>query len=227
MKDAHCGPYQVVVIGAGFGGLYAARALAKKNVRVTVVDRRNHHLFQPLLYQVATAALTPADIAYPIRTILRRQKNAEVLLGEAASIDKAAKRVVLADGATLPYDYLIVATGATHAYFGHDEWMRPAPGLKTLEDAREIRRRILLAFEKAERERDPARRKELLNFVVVGGGPTGVEMAGAIAEIARHVMVEDFRIIDPREARILLVEAGPRVLHTFPEDLSRYAHRSL
>jgi len=219
-------PRRVVILGAGFGGLSAARALDGAPVEVAVVDRRNHHLFQPLLYQVATASLSPGDIAYPIRSILRRQANARVLLAEAAAIDAAAREVLLADG-RLPYDYLIVATGARHAYFGHDEWEPYAPGLKTLEDAIEIRRRILLAFEKAERETDPVRRRALLTFVLVGGGPTGAELAGAIAEIARHVLVLDFRSIDPRDARIVLAEAGPRILPTFPEALSRKAKAEL
>ena len=202
---------RVVIVGAGFGGLAAARALADAPVRVTVVDRRNYHLFQPLLYQVATAALSPGDIAYPIRSVLRHQTNANVLLAEVVGIDVARREVRLADG-MLPYDFLIVAAGAGHAYFGHDAWEKDAPGLKTLEDAIEIRGRILLAFEKAERETDPSTRRDLLTFVIVGGGPTGVELAGAIAEISRHVIVSDFRSIDPREARIVLVEAGPRLL---------------
>lgn len=216
----------VVIVGAGFGGLYAARALRNAPVRITVVDRRNHHLFQPLLYQVATAALSPADIAHPVRSILRGQRNAAVLLAEAVSIDRAAREVVLADG-RLPFDYLLLATGARHGYFGHEEWETRAPGLKSLEDALEIRRRILLAFEKAERETDDAKRRALLTFVVVGGGPTGVELSGAIGEIARRVLVSDFRVIDPREARVLLIEAGPRILPSFPERLSRKAEASL
>ncbi len=216
----------VVIIGAGFGGLYAARALNDAPVEITVIDRRNHHLFQPLLYQVATAGLSPGDIAYPIRAVLSRQENARVLLAEARAIELAGRRVLLKDG-ELHYDFLILATGVSHAYFGHDDWARFAPGLKTLEDALEIRRRILYAFELAEREPDEARRRALLTFVVVGGGPTGVEMAGAIAEIARQVMVRDFRAIDPREARVILVEAGPRVLPAYPEDLSEKAQSSL
>jgi len=221
MKAPH-----VVIVGAGFGGLTAARALAREPVRVTVVDRRNHHLFQPLLYQVATAALSPGDIAYPIRSILRRQANATVLLADVLRVEPEARRVILDEG-SLDYDYLIVATGARHSYFGHDEWEAVAPGLKSLEDAIEIRRRILLAFEKAERETDVERRRTLLTFVLVGGGPTGAELAGAIAEISRHVLVSDFRSIDPREARILLLEAGPRILPTFPEELSSRAAESL
>jgi NADH:ubiquinone reductase (H+-translocating) len=216
----------VVVIGAGFGGLAAARRLGRAPVRLTVIDRRNHHLFQPLLYQVATAGLSPGDIAYPIRSILRRQSNTSVLLADVVSIDTARREVRLADG-VLSYDYLILAAGAGHAYFGHDDWEANAPGLKTLEDAIAIRRRILLAFEKAERETDPAVRKDLLTFVIVGGGPTGVEMAGAIAEISRHVLVSDFRAIDPREARIVLVEAGPRILAAYSEKTSQRAEQEL
>ncbi|HEV8232654.1 MAG TPA: NAD(P)/FAD-dependent oxidoreductase [Thermoanaerobaculia bacterium] len=216
----------VVVVGAGFGGLNAVRALRNAPVRVTLVDRRNHHLFQPLLYQVATAALSPADIAYPVRSIVRRQRNVAVLLAEAVSIDRPARELVLSDG-RLRFDYLVLATGASHAYFGHDEWEKNAPGLKTLEDALEIRRRILLAFERAEREPDETRRRTLLTFIVVGGGPTGAELAGAIAEISRDVLVSDFRAIDPRESRILVLEAGPRILPSFPEDLARKAQESL
>jgi NADH:ubiquinone reductase (H+-translocating) len=216
----------VVVVGAGFGGLKAVRALRAAPVRVTLVDRRNHHLFQPLLYQVATAALSPADIAYPVRSILRRQRNASVLLAEAVAVDRRARELVLSDG-RLRFDYLVLATGARHAYFGHDAWEESAPGLKTLEDALEIRRRILLAFERAERETDESRRRALLTFVVVGGGPTGVELAGAIGEISRQVLVPDFRAIDPREARILVLEAGPRILPSFTEDLARKAEESL
>ena len=216
----------VVVVGAGFGGLNTVRALKSSNVRVTVIDRRNHHLFQPLLYQVATAALSPADIAYPIRSILRAQKNATVLLAEAVSVDRSAREVVLSDG-RLGFDYLVLANGVRHAYFGHDAWETSAPGLKSLEDALEIRRRILLAFERAERELDVARRRALLTFVIVGGGPTGVELAGAIAEISRHVLVRDFRSIDPREANVQVLEAGPRILPTFPPDLAVKAKRAL
>ncbi len=216
----------VVIVGAGFGGLAAARALARAPVRVTVIDRRNHHLFQPLLYQVATAALSPGDIAYPIRSILRHQANATVLLADVLEVEPEARRVVLDEG-SLNYDYLIVATGARHSYFGHDDWEAAAPGLKSLEDALEIRRRILLAFEKAERETDLERRRTFLTFVLVGGGPTGAELAGAIAEISRHVLVSDFRSIDPREARVLLLEAGPRILPTFPAELSGRAAESL
>jgi len=214
------------VVGAGFGGLNAVQALARAPVRITVVDRRNHHLFQPLLYQVATAALSPADIAYPIRAILRRQKNATVLLADAVSVDRSARELVLSDG-RLGFDYLVLATGVRHAYFGHDSWEKSAPGLKSLEDALEIRRRILLAFERAERETNAERRRALLTFVIVGGGPTGVELAGAIAEISRHVLVSDFRAIDPRESSILVLEAGPRILPSFPPGLAGKAQRAL
>ncbi len=220
-------PHHVVVVGAGFGGLEAARGLADAPLRVTVIDRRNHYLFQPLLYQVATAALSPADIAYPIRSILRRQKNADVVLAEVRSVDPARREVTLADGSLLGYDTLVVAAGARHAYFGHEAWEARAPGLKSLEDALEIRRRILLAFEEADRASDPARRRALLTFAIVGGGPTGVELAGAIAEISRHVLVADFRHVDPREARIVLVEAGPRILPTYSETSSENARAEL
>ena len=214
------------MVGAGFGGLNAVLSLARARVRVTVVDRRNHHLFQPLLYQVATAALSPADIAYPIRAIFRKQENATVLLAEAGSVDRSARELVLSDG-RLGFDYLVLATGARHSYFGHDSWEPRAPGLKSLEDALEIRRRILLAFERAERERDRERRRALLTFVIVGGGPTGVELAGAIAEIARHVLVREFRSIDSRESSIQVLEAGPRILPTFPPDLAARAQQAL
>jgi NADH:ubiquinone reductase (H+-translocating) len=202
--------------------------LADAPVRVTLVDRRNHHLFQPLLYQVATAALSPADIAQPIRSVLRGQPNVEVILARVNTIDVAAKEVVLdEDAGRLPYDYLILAAGANHAYFGHDGWAPDAPGLKTLEDALDIRRRILTSFEEAERESDPARRKALMTFVVVGGGPTGVEMAGAIAEIARFSLARDFRHIDTRDAKVILIEAGTQLLTAFPDRLSRHALRDL
>ena len=217
---------RVVIVGGGFGGLYAARALRREPVQVTLVDRRNHHVFQPLLYQVAMAALSPGDIASPIRWILRRQSNVEVLLAEATGVDLDGKQLRLADG-VLDYDFLIIATGATHAYFGHDEWRRVAPGLKTLEDALEIRRRVLIAFERAERESDPAKRAALLTFVVIGGGPTGVEMAGALAEISRQSLARDFRHFDPGSAKILLLEGGPTVLSAFPEDLRLAALRDL
>ena len=216
----------VVIVGGGFGGLYAARAFKGQPVQVTIVDRRNHHVFQPLLYQVATAALSPGDIASPIRWILRRQQNVEVLLAEAAGVDKAANRLLLTDGA-VPFDFLILAAGATHAYFGHDEWRSAAPGLKTLEDALDIRRRVLLAYERAEREPDAARRKALLTFVVIGGGPTGVEMAGALAEISRQSLARDFRHFDPSSARIILLEGGPSVLSAFPEPLQQAAMNDL
>jgi NADH dehydrogenase len=217
----------VVIVGGGFGGLYAARELDGAQVRVTVLDRRNHHLFQPLLYQVATAALNPSDIAAPIRSILRRQRNALVLLGEAAAVDVPGQRVILADGGALAYDYLILATGATHSYFGQDGWAAHAPGLKTIEDALDIRRRVFLAYEAAEREADPARRREPMTFVIIGAGPTGVELAGALAEISRHAMSHDFRRIDPGRARIVLVEGLDRVLPTYPPALSAKARGQL
>jgi NADH dehydrogenase len=217
----------VLIIGGGFAGLSAARALRRADVRVTLLDRRNHHVFQPLLYQVATATLSPSDIAAPIRWILRRLKNVRVLLGEAARIDVDARRVELADGGSIDYDWLIVGTGASHAYFGHADWEPHAPGLKTLEDAIDIRRRILIAFERAEREEDAARRRELLTFVIVGGGPTGVELAGTLAEIARQTLRDEFRSIDTSRASIVLVEAGPTILPTFPEPLRDAARRSL
>ncbi|MBI2567389.1 MAG: NAD(P)/FAD-dependent oxidoreductase [Candidatus Schekmanbacteria bacterium] len=216
----------VVIVGGGFGGLYAARALRRAPVRITVVDRRNHHLFQPLLYQVASAALNPSDIAYPLRATLRRQRNAQVILGEARRIDTSTRLVHL-DGDVLSYDYLILATGATHAYFGHDEWAPYAPGLKTIEDALEIRRRVLLAFEAAEREPDPEARQAWLSFVIVGAGPTGVELAGALSEIARHALARDFRDIDPTHARVVLVEGGSRVLPAFSAAHSGKAEEQL
>ena len=217
---------RVVILGGGFGGLFAAKALKHAPVWVTVVDRKNHHVFQPLLYQVATAGLSPGDISSPIRWILHRQRNVQVYLGEAREVLVAARRVRL-DIGELPYDHLIVATGAGHAYFGHDEWADHAPGLKTLEDAMRIRRRVLLAFERAESTRDRARRARLLRFVIVGGGPTGVEMAGALAEIARHTLAREFRHFDPGSAHILLLEGGPSVLPTFPEPLRENALKSL
>lgn len=217
----------VLIVGGGFGGLSAAKALRGRAASVTLLDRHNYHLFQPLLYQVATATLSPGDIAAPIRWIFRRSPNIRVLLGEASSVDMANRRVVLTDGADLAYDFLIVATGSSHTYFGHDDWARFAPGLKTLEDALEIRKRVLLAFERAERETDPARRQELLTFVLVGGGPTGVELAGTLAEIARQTLRHEFRSIDPGRARIVLVEAGPTILPSFPERLRQAARTSL
>jgi NADH dehydrogenase len=216
----------VVIVGAGFGGLEAAKKLACENVQLTVVDRTNYHLFQPLLYQVATAALSPADIAAPVRAILHKCKNVEVILAEVQSID-VNKRIVHAGELDLAYDYLILATGARHSYFGHPEWERLAPGLKSLEDAVEIRRRILLAFEYAEKISDPAARAAALTFVIIGGGPTGVEMAGAIAEIARYTLARDFRHIDPSSARVVLIEGEPQVLATFPEDLRVSAMKQL
>jgi NADH dehydrogenase len=217
----------VVVVGGGFGGLYAARVLAQYALRVTLVDRQNYHLFQPLLYQVATAALSPGDIGEPIRAILRKYRNMRVLLAEATSVDLAQKVVELSDGSHLDYDYLLLATGASHSYFGHPEWEPLAPGLKTLEDATEIRRRVLLAFEAAEREEDPTERQALLTFVVVGAGPTGVELAGAIAEIARHTVRYDFRAIDPTQAHVILLEGTSRVLPPYPTDLSARAEEQL
>jgi NADH dehydrogenase len=217
----------VVIIGGGFGGLSAARTLRNADVRVTLIDRRNHHVFQPLLYQVATATLSPSDIAAPIRWILRRISNVRVLLADASRIDVNARRVELSDGAALDYDWLIVASGSSHAYFGHSDWEPNAPGLKTLEDAIAIRRRILIAFERAEREEDARRERELLTFVIVGGGPTGVELAGTLAEIARQTLRDDFKSIDTARARVVLVEAGPTILPTFPEKLRNAARRSL
>ena len=217
---------RVVIVGAGFGGLEAAKKLACEKVRVTVIDRTNYHLFQPLLYQVATAALSPADIAAPVRAVLSKCKNMEVTLAEVQSIDVNAKKVRMVDG-EIDYDYLILATGARHSYFGHPEWEKLAPGLKSLEDAVEIRRRILLAFEYAEKITDEATRKAAMTFVIVGGGPTGVEMAGAIAEIARYTLAKDFRHIDPSQARVILVEGEPKVLATFPEDLRDSAMKQL
>ena len=217
----------IVIVGGGFAGLYTARGVRHLEADVTLVDRHNYHLFQPLLYQVATAALNPSDIAAPIRGILRRQKNLSVILGEATSIDVANRRVQLADGASLTYDHLVVATGATHSYFNHPEWEHHAPGLKTIDDALEIRRRVLSAFEAAERETDPERQQALLTFVVIGAGPTGVELAGALSEIARQTMIRDFRHIRPESARIVLIEGQDRVLPVYPPDLSEKARKQL
>jgi NADH dehydrogenase len=217
---------RVVIVGAGFGGLAAAKTLDNAPLEITVVDRRNYHLFQPLLYQVATAGLSPADIAWPIRSILHEQKNLVVLMDEVDGVD-TARREVVCTGRRLPYDYLILATGARHAYFGHDDWEPYAPGLKQIDDATSIRRRVLLAFERAEAADDPAEQERLLTFVVIGAGPTGVEMAGSLAELAHRALARDFRHINPRRARILLVEAGPKVLATFPEELSDYSCRVL
>ena len=223
MQAAH----HFVIVGGGFAGLWATRALASAPVRITLIDRHNHHLFQPLLYQVATAGLSAPDIAAPLRHILRKQANVEVRLAEVAAIAPQEKHVVLADGTTIAYDALLLATGATHAYFGHDEWARHAPGLKTLDDALQLRRHLLLAFERAEAETDPGKRAAWLSFAIVGGGPTGVELAGTLAEIARHTLKNEFRNIDPSQARVRLVEAGPRVLASFPDTLSEKARRQL
>jgi NADH dehydrogenase len=217
---------RVVIVGAGFGGLNAARALAKAPVQITVIDRRNYHTFQPLLYQVATAGLSPGEIAAPIRSILRSHKNVEVLMAEVTGFD-LEYRTVGTPEAQIPYDYLIVAAGASHAYFGHDDWEPYAPGLKTIEDALEIRRRVLLAFELAEREAAASETATPLNFVVVGGGPTGVELAGTLAEISRHALAHEFRSIDPSRTHVVLIEGGPRVLAAYPEDLSRSAQEQL
>ena len=223
MQAAH----HFVIVGGGFAGLWATRALASAPVRITLIDRHNHHLFQPLLYQVATAGLSAPDIAAPLRHILRKQANVEVRLAEVAAIAPQEKHVVLADGTTIAYDALLLATGATHAYFGHDEWARHAPGLKTLDDALQLRRHLLLAFERAEAETDPGKRAAWLSFAIIGGGPTGVELAGTLAEIARHTLKNEFRRIGPSQARVRLVEAGPRVLASFPDTLSEKARRQL
>jgi NADH dehydrogenase len=217
---------RVIVVGAGFGGLAAAKALAGVPVQVTVIDRNNYHLFQPLLYQVATAGLAPTDIAWPIRAVLRRQRNAQVLLGAVTGVDLAKRNVLLGER-RVPYDYLVIATGAHHSYFGHDSWESVAPGLKTIDDATAVRRRILMAFEEAECTSDVAEQRRLMTFVIVGGGPTGVELAGAIAELARVALAEDFRRIDLKQTRIVLVEAGTRILPTFPDTLSSAAARAL
>jgi NADH:ubiquinone reductase (H+-translocating) len=228
MTSTPATPHRVVVVGGGFGGLYAARELSRSpDTDVTLVDRRNFHLFQPLLYQVATGALSPGEIAQPLRSIFRKRRNVTVLLGEAVAIDVDARRIVLSDGGPIDYDTLVVATGASHSYFGHDDWARHAPGLKSIDDALEIRRRILIAFEAAEREAVAERRVEWMTFVVVGGGPTGVELAGALGEIANDTLKRDFRAINPGDARILLVEALDRVLPTYPLDRSESARRQL
>jgi NADH:ubiquinone reductase (H+-translocating) len=219
--------HRVVIVGAGFGGLECAHRLKGTPVAITLVDRRNHHLFQPLLYQVATASLATSEIAWPIRYLLRDRREVTTLFANVNGVDAQSKRVLLDDGDTLPYDTLVLATGARHAYFGHDEWEPFAPGLKTLEDATTLRRRILVAFERAERESDPARREALLTFVIIGAGPTGVELAGTIADLAKDTLAPDFRNIDTRKARVVLIEAGPRVLAGFPDDLSAYAQASL
>ena len=220
-------PHRVVIVGAGFGGLETIYRLAGARVNITLIDRRNHHLFQPLLYQVATASLATSEIAWPIRYLLRGRSEVTTLFATVSGVDAQARRVQLEDGDSVPYDILVLATGARHAYFGHDEWEPFAPGLKTLEDATTLRRRILVAFERAERETDPERRAALLTFVIIGAGPTGVELAGTIAELARDTLPPDFRNIDTHTARVVLIEAGPRVLAGFPEDLSSYAQRSL
>src|SRR6266478_5847138 len=216
----------VIIIGAGFGGLEAAKKLACQDVRVTVIDRTNYHLFQPLLYQVATAALSPADIAAPVRAVLSKCKNTEVMLAEVLGVDVDAKKVKLTDG-EVDYDYLILATGARHSYFAHPEWEKLAPGLKSLEDAVEVRRRILMAFEYAEGTSDEKARSAAMNFVIIGGGPTGVELAGAIAEISRHTLARDFRHINPSEARVILIEGDSRLLAAYPPDLSESARKQL
>ena len=226
MQDISATKPRVVIVGSGFGGLEAAKKLACKDVQVTVIDRTNYHLFQPLLYQVATAALSPADIAAPVRAVLSKCRNVEVILAEVQSVDVDAKKVKTVD-LDLDYDYLILATGARHSYFGHDDWEKFAPGLKSLEDAIELRRRILMAFEYAEKITDEAARRAALNFVIIGGGPTGVEMAGAIAEISRHTLAKDFRHINPSEARVILIEGEPRLLAAYPEDLSASARKQL
>src|SRR5258705_5785604 len=222
MPTAPTKPHHVMIVGAGFGGLETAFRLAGAPVKITLLDRRNHHLFQPLLYQVGTAVLATSEIAWPIRHLLRRRKEVTTLLAVVGGIDIGARSVLFEDGAAVHFDSLVLATGARHAYFGHDEWEPYAPGLKTLEDATSIRRRILLSLERAEREPDPERRAALLTFVIVGGGPTGGELAGAIAELAHQNLREDFRLIDTRAARVLLIEAGPRILSSFTPDLSAY-----
>src|ERR1700730_15935453 len=229
-KTAHhaspAAAHRVVIVGAGFGGLNAAEKLASAPVNITVIDQKNYHTFQPLLYQVATAGLSPGEIAEPIRSILHRHKNIQVLMAEVTAFDLERRLVHIADQ-DVPYDFLIVAAGASHAYFGHDEWETLAPGLKTIEDALEIRRRVLLAFELAERQASAGEVTDPLNFVVVGAGPTGVELAGTLAEIRRHALLQEFRAIDPKSAKILLLEGGPRVLPTYPEELSSSAQEQL
>src|SRR5580704_11674815 len=220
-------PHRVVIVGAGFGGLETTYRLAGAGVEITLIDRRNHHLFQPLLYQVATASLATSEIAWPIRYLLRNRPEVTTLFANVNGVDAAGKRVLIEDGDSVAYDTLILATGARHAYFGHDEWEQWAPGLKTLEDATTVRRRILVAFERAERETDPVRRAARLTFVIIGAGPTGVELAGTIADLARDTLPQDFRNIDTRKARVVLIEAGSRVLAGFPDDLSAYAQASL
>ena len=227
MNPDNSGAKRVVIVGGGFGGLYAAKVLGRAPVSLTVIDRRNFHLFQPLLYQVATGALSPGEIASPLRVVLNKNRNTQVLLGDVSDIDVPNRRLIMRDGGTCDYDYLIVATGATHHYFGRDKWAALAPGLKTVEDATEIRSRLLVAFEHAEREPDPEKRRAWLNFVIVGGGPTGVELAGALGEIANDTLRHDFRHIDPRESQILLVEGEPRLLPAFPPDLSAKAEKQL
>src|SRR5437899_6367436 len=226
MKESQNQKPHVIIIGAGFGGLQAAKKLGRKNVRVTGIDRTNYHLFQPLLYQVATAALSPADIAAPVRSVLSKFKNVEVILAEVQSVDVAAKKVKTAD-LEFDYDYLILATGARHSYFGHNDWEKLAPGLKSLEDAIELRRRILMAFEYAEKIEDEPARKAAMTFVIIGGGPTGVEMAGAIAEISRYTLAKNFRHIDPSQARVILIEGAPSLLAAYPPDLSESARKQL
>ena len=217
---------RIVIVGAGFGGLAVAQGLRRADADVTLIDRQNHHLFQPLLYQVATAGLSPAEIAWPVRHLLRRQANTRVLMGEVTAVD-AGRKVVMLGGRPIAYDVLVLATGATHGYFGHDEWAAHAPGLKTLDDATAIRRRILLAFERAEMASNPEECARLLTIAIIGGGPTGVELAGAVAELSRRALARDFRAIDPSRTRVLLIEAGPRLLANFPESLSRYTEAAL
>ncbi|WP_116089987.1 NAD(P)/FAD-dependent oxidoreductase [Sphingomonas crusticola] len=219
--------HRVVIVGAGFGGLWAVKHLKGAPLAITVIDRRNHHLFQPLLYQVATASLAPSEIAWPIRAMLQARRDVTTLLATVTGVDMDGRAVRLSDGATVPYDTLILATGARHGYFGHDEWEQFAPGLKTIEDATAIRSSILTAFEQAERESDPARQQALLTFAIVGGGPTGVELAGTIADLAHDTLARDFRLIDTHRTRVLLVEAGPKVLNGYPDDLSDYAKAAL